>query len=115
MPGLSARLAEVPAVQQRITMPDGEIYYFPIVSAGCFHCQYSTKMWVYKPWVDQLGLKWPPETPDEFADMLRAFRDGDPNGNGKQDEIPFLSATSGWNVDPVSFPDERLDLHRASL
>ena len=39
----------------------------------------------------------------EFADMLRAFRDRDPNGNGKQDEIPFLSATSGWNVDPISF------------
>ena len=103
MPGLSARLAEVPEVHQRITMPDGENYYFPIVSAGCFHCQYSTKMWVYKPWVDQLGLKWPPETPEEFADMLRAFRDQDPNGNGKQDEIPFLSATSGWNVDPISF------------
>ena len=30
-----------------------------------------------------------PRTLEEFRDVLRAFRDGDPNGNGKADEIPF--------------------------
>ena len=30
-----------------------------------------------------------PDSLDGFVDLLRAFRDGDPNGNGKADEIPF--------------------------
>ena len=30
-----------------------------------------------------------PDSVDGFVDLLRAFRDGDPNGNGQADEIPF--------------------------
>ena len=30
-----------------------------------------------------------PDTLDGFVELLRAFRDGDPNGNGEADEIPF--------------------------
>ncbi|QJD84519.1 extracellular solute-binding protein [Cohnella herbarum] len=45
-------------------------------------------MFVRKDWMDKLKLEVP-RTSDEFLDMLRAFRDGDPNGNGKKDEIPF--------------------------
>lgn len=45
-------------------------------------------MMVRKDWLDKLGLK-APKTVDEYLDMLRAFRDKDPNGNGKNDEIPY--------------------------
>ncbi len=45
-------------------------------------------IFVRKDWMDKLGLDVP-KTSDEFLDMLRAFRDGDPNGNGQKDEIPF--------------------------
>src|SRR5699024_12624002 len=31
-----------------------------------------------------------PETTDEFYELLKRFRDEDPNGNGKKDEIPLL-------------------------
>jgi putative aldouronate transport system substrate-binding protein len=44
--------------------------------------------YVRKDWLDKLGLQ-PPKTSDEYLDMLRAFRDGDPNGNGEKDEIPY--------------------------
>ena len=61
-------------------------------------------MWVYKPWVDKLGLKWMPETTEDFYQMLKAFKTRDPNGNGKADEIPLMgSAAGGWNTNPLGF------------
>lgn len=46
-------------------------------------------MYVRKDWMDKVGITTPPKTPDEFLNMLRAFRDKDPNGNGKPDELPI--------------------------
>lgn len=48
---------------------------------------------------EALGLN-EPTTLDEFYDMLVAFRDDDPNGNGKADEIPMTgyAAAGGKNV-----------------
>ena len=39
-------------------------------------------------WLKNLGLP-EPSTLDEFYNMLVAFRDNDPNKNGRRDEIPF--------------------------
>ena len=36
-----------------------------------------------------------PETTDEFYAVLKAFKEGDPNGNGKADEIPMTSGGLG--------------------
>jgi putative aldouronate transport system substrate-binding protein len=41
-----------------------------------------------KKWLDKLGLQ-PPKTTAEFENVLRAFKTGDPNGNGRADELPF--------------------------
>ena len=41
-------------------------------------------------WLEKLNLEVP-ETTDELYDVLIAFRDGDPKGNGKQDEIPMTA------------------------
>ncbi|MDD3904664.1 MAG: extracellular solute-binding protein, partial [Sphaerochaeta sp.] len=62
----------------------------------------SQKMWIYQPWLDKLGLKMPTTT-EELYDVLVAFRDRDPNGNGKKDEIPMAGAISGWNNNPETF------------
>ena len=43
---------------------------------------------INRKWLDALGLK-KPTTTDELLQVLIAFRDRDPNGNGKKDEIPF--------------------------
>jgi putative aldouronate transport system substrate-binding protein len=76
---------------------DGKIYGMPNVNE-CFHCYYSMKMYVYMPWLEKLGLKVP-TTPEEYKAMLIAFRDQDPNGNGKKDEVPLAGAyISGWNA-----------------
>lgn len=42
---------------------------------------------VRQDWLDTLGLEMP-TTQEEFVEMLRAFKTGDPNGNGQADEIP---------------------------
>ncbi|MBW7456431.1 extracellular solute-binding protein, partial [Paenibacillus sepulcri] len=88
-----------PLIKQVATASDGKIYSLPYVS-DCYHCTVVQKMWIYQPWLDKLGLKMPTTT-DEFYNVLKAFKEQDPNGNGKQDEIPFAGsiATPGNNID----------------
>ncbi len=87
-----------PQIEDLITMLDGKIYGLPHVN-DCYHCSMSQKMWVYQPWLDKLGLEVPTTT-EEFYQMLKAFKEQDPNGNGEADEIP-LSGTvlinGGWH------------------
>ncbi len=95
---------EYPQVEDLITLLDGQIYGLPHVN-DCYHCSLSQKMWVYQPWLDALGLEVP-QTTDEFYEMLKAFKEQDPNGNGIADEIP-LSGTrevnGGWRSQLDSF------------
>ncbi len=70
-----------------LTNPDGNIYAMPDINQ-CYHCSMSQKLWIYEPWLNELGLDIPTDL-DEFANVLRAFKNDDPNGNGKADEIPM--------------------------
>ena len=45
-------------------------------------------------WLKKLNLEMP-DTLDDFYEVFTAFRDKDPNGNGRKDEIPM---TGGANV-----------------
>ena len=103
MPALKRELEKWPQYQAQLTMPDGGIYNLPELEAGCFHCRFQIKYWMYKPWFDKLGLEFPPTTTDELYDVLKAFKEGDPNGNGIADEIPMLGASTGWNALPLNF------------
>ncbi|MHA6482536.1 extracellular solute-binding protein [Paenibacillus sp. strain BS8-2] len=67
---------------------DGKILAIPQMAQG--NAPAERVIYVRKDWMDKLNLQ-APTTSDEFLDMLRAFRDNDPNGNGKKDEIPFSS------------------------
>ena len=79
-----------------ITAPDGNVYALPSIN-DCYHCSMAQKMWIYKPWLDKLGLKVPTTT-DELYTVLKAFKEKDPNGNGKADEVVLSGAPrgSGW-------------------
>lgn len=63
---------------------DGKIYAIPQPT----ETRQGSVMYIRKDWLDKLGLEIP-ATSDELLDVMRAFRDGDPNGNGLADEIPF--------------------------
>jgi putative aldouronate transport system substrate-binding protein len=80
---------EYPLFRPSITASDGNIYAFPELN-DCFHCKVPAKLWVYKPWMDALGLEVP-TTVDEYQALLKAIKDNDPNGNGSADEIPLTS------------------------
>lgn len=94
-------LEEYKVVKDLFTMPDGNIYSLPEIN-DCYHCQATQKLWVYQPWLDTLGLELP-NTTEDFHQMLVAFRDDDPNGNGLQDEIPFAGAIDSWDAEVEGF------------
>lgn len=62
----------------------GNIYSIPQPSSTLS----GSVTFIRKDWLDNLGLEVP-TTSQELYDVLVAFRDKDPNGNGKKDEIPF--------------------------
>ncbi|MER5182253.1 ABC transporter substrate-binding protein [Streptomyces sp. NPDC002896] len=94
-PNIQKAFEAEPAYQRMATAPDKHIYGIP-QWVDCYHCSYYGKLWLNTTWLKKLGLKQP-QTPEEFRDVLRAFKKDDPNGNGKADEI----ALSGNVTDSV--------------
>ena len=64
---------------------DGKIYSFGNLDIPRFM---FSNILVNNVWLRNLGLS-EPNTLDEFYNMLVAFRDNDPNRNGRRDEIPM--------------------------
>lgn len=76
------------------TSPDGNIYAFPAYANA--YGDISMFSWfINVPWLEKVGMKMPTTT-DELYAVLKAFKEKDPNGNGKPDEIPLISS-NGWN------------------
>jgi putative aldouronate transport system substrate-binding protein len=89
MPNLKKILDTHPEYKAAMVAPDGEIWGFPYIEEMFGLVCNQGILSINKDWLDKLGLKMP-TTIDEFKQCLIAFRDGDPNGNGLKDEIPFL-------------------------
>ena len=87
---------ETPLYRKQLTMPDGHIYAFPNIIESLPN-SYSQRAWINKKWLDTLGLDIPTTT-DELEAVLKAFVTGDPNGNGKPDEIGLSGSTNGANT-----------------
>lgn len=69
---------------------DGARILYPTLyteTSAFFNPTYTIYMNRY--WLEELGMK-PPTNTDELFDVLVAFRDKDPNKNGKKDEVPLL-------------------------
>jgi putative aldouronate transport system substrate-binding protein len=79
-----------PLAKVASTATDGNIYSLPQVN-DCFHCSMGSKLWINKRWLENLGLEVP-ATIEEYAEVLRQFKNGDPNGNGKADELPLTGS-----------------------
>ena len=74
------------------TSADGNIYGYPSYYSDPGDNS-ALGMWINKNWCEKLGLAIPTTT-EELYNVLVAFRDQDPNGNGKKDEIPLMSCTN---------------------
>lgn len=94
-------LADNPELKSYITTPDGNIYDLPMINDG-YHTENPYKMWIDTTWLKNLGLNMPTTT-DEFYNVLKAFKDNDPNKNGKKDEIPLSTCKAGANVELDGF------------
>jgi putative aldouronate transport system substrate-binding protein len=82
-------LTDNPNVDKDVKTDDGIYYCFPCIQKSeDFKSVFG--FMIRKDWLDKLGLSMP-ETMDELYNTLIAFRDRDPNGNGKKDEIPLVS------------------------
>lgn len=80
--------------------PDGNIYSVGRLQEET-HCEYTRKMFINSAWLEKLNLEMPTTT-DELYNVLKAFKEQDPNGNGLADEIPMAGGT-GWNQNPIVY------------
>ena len=81
---------EQPKYYDSIVTPDGNIYSLPEINE-CYHCSMPFKLWMNEDFLEAVGMPLP-ETTEQFYETLKAFKEQDPNGNGKADEIPLAGA-----------------------
>lgn len=84
-PNLCAAFYAHPGWREAITMPDGRIATLPLLTESPM----QNAVWVNTAWLSTLRLQMPSDR-DGFRAVLEAFRDSDPNRNGKRDEIPLM-------------------------
>ncbi|MEK3890100.1 extracellular solute-binding protein [Bacillus sp. FSL K6-3431] len=100
-PNIQKAMEDLPYLEKGMTAPDGNIYGLPLVNE-CYHCSVSGKMWINTEWLGNLNLEMP-KTTEEFKSVLEAFKNDDPNGNGKKDEVPLSGETPKLGGNPIQF------------
>lgn len=84
-PHIKAFFENNPDIRSSLLAEDGNIYYIPYLPDGDLGRGYVIRY----DWLNNLKLDVP-QNVDELYNVLIAFRDNDPNGNGKKDEVPIF-------------------------
>lgn len=79
----------------------GANYFMPMYEVGGTD-NIAAQAYINKTWLDNLGLEIP-TTYEELVNVLRHFRDDDPNGNGKADEIPMIGGVGLYRANIVQW------------
>lgn len=88
-PNIKRILDENPGIRKAISTDDGSIYSLPnLFDAPSI--QVNRKLFINQEWLEATNQTMPTTT-DELYEVLKAFRDGDPNQNQKVDEIPLTA------------------------
>ncbi|MFD0958498.1 extracellular solute-binding protein [Paenibacillus chungangensis] len=121
-PNIKKILDEKPGIRKAISTSDGSIYSLPnLFDAPSI--QVNRKLFMNREWLEATNQTMPTTT-DELYEVLKGFRDGDPNQNQQVDEIPLTAdklddiivslrgafglanrggrAGAGWDIDPES-------------
>lgn len=94
-PNFKRRVSEeYPNLMKTITCPDGNIYGMPSV---LYNPDIYNNTFINKKWLDAVGAEVPTTT-EEFFEVLKKFKEEDPNGNGEADEIPMTFIFSDWGA-----------------
>ncbi|RED64759.1 extracellular solute-binding protein [Cohnella lupini] len=88
-PNFKAVMEKYPDVKKGIATADGSIYALPNLTDSP-SIEITKKLFLNQDWLKRTGKKLPTTT-DELYEVLKAFRNDDPNGNGKTDEIPLTA------------------------
>ena len=91
-PDLWKMLEEHPEWKDSITLEDGAIPALPQINM----LQNNDAMWINSQWLRRVGME-APTTAEELTEVLRAFREKDPNGSYSKDEVP-LSFIGIWEL-----------------
>lgn len=88
-PNFKAVMEKYPDVRKGLATADGSIYAMPSLTDSP-SIEIARKLFLNKNWLEKAG-KPMPRTTDELYETLKAFRDGDMNGNGQADEVPLTA------------------------
>ena len=83
-PNLWALLQANPDWLKAITLPSGKIGALPSIQ----EVGPQNGMWINQTWLKKFNLEMPTDM-ESLRTVLTAFRDRDPNGNGRKDEVPM--------------------------
>lgn len=108
-PNIKKFFDENPTYKKDAYSADGHIYMIPNYF-DYFNLKASHGYFIRQDWLNKLGLKQP-TTADELYNVLKAFRDKDPNGNGKKDEVGIFTREA--NIRGIL--RVLLDIHKASV
>ncbi|OZG62052.1 ABC transporter [Bifidobacterium lemurum] len=102
MPNVQEYFEAVPEAKMFGSDLDGHVWQVPSDYGNASGAKWSSgqNLMINKSWLDKLGLEVP-TTWDELTEVLTAFKEQDPNGNGEADEVPMLinqlgTAGFGW-------------------
>lgn len=99
-PNYKKILKDNPDLKREISLEDGTLYSFSKLKIDPY--LKASGPIVRKDWLDKLGLPVP-RTLDDWYKMLKAFKEKDPNGNGKADELPLISLKGGGSDNIQNF------------
>lgn len=94
-PNFKKIIEEDPAILKDLKIGDGEFYHFPLLSA----VRTAQIFIIRQDWLGKLGLD-APETLDDWYNVLKAFKEQNPNGNGEADEVPFTTRGKAAGILP---------------
>lgn len=98
MPNYKKLLEDNPHVAKTLMDDEGRYLYFTVINPLNSDLEKVAVTWwglmMRQDWLDNVGAE-APVTIDDWYEVLTLFKEGDPNGNGEMDEIPFDAGSAG--------------------
>lgn len=82
------------ALFDSLVVEDGKMYAIPSSQP---EGDFLSVMWIRQDWLDKLGLK-APQTIADLETVAKAFRDKDPDGDGKADTVGIIGPGKGNKI-----------------
>lgn len=89
-----------PDVVKGTTQENGAIYVLPMISYAP-RSSNPTCILVNSSWLEAVGMGIPTDT-ESLYQVLKAFKEQDPNGNGEADEVPTTMRATDTNGNPIN-------------